>query len=156
MISISCDNLSLSFGVDTILESVSFSLNEGDKLGIVGVNGAGKSTLFRLITGEYKQDTGAVYIARDKTVGLLEQNTGLQSEKSVYDEMLSAFPALVSLEARIAETQNAIAAYEAENKPHDAAFEKLIFRATAQKVSILSSFIQLSQCFLFIFIILCY
>ncbi|MGM9625546.1 MAG: ribosomal protection-like ABC-F family protein [Eubacteriales bacterium] len=126
MISISCDNLSLSFGVDTILESVSFSLNEGDKLGIVGVNGAGKSTLFRLITGEYKQDTGAVYIARDKTVGLLEQNTGLQSDKSVYDEMLSAFPALVTLEARIAETQNAIAAYEAENKPHDAAFEKLI------------------------------
>lgn len=128
MISISCDNLSLSFGVDTILESVSFSLNDGDKLGIVGVNGAGKSTLFRLITGEYKQDTGAVYVAKDKTVGLLEQNTGLQSEKSVYDEMLSSFPALTALEARIAETQDAIAVYETEHKPHDDAFDKLVSR----------------------------
>ena len=60
MISISCDNLKLSFGIDVILESVSFSLNEGDKLGIVGVNGAGKSTLFRLITGEYQPDSGAI------------------------------------------------------------------------------------------------
>ena len=126
MISISCDNLSLSFGIDTILENVSFSLNDGDRLGIVGVNGAGKSTLFRLITGEYKQDTGAVYIAKDKTVGLLEQNTGLDSEKPVYEEMLSSFPALVSLEQRIADTQAAINAYETERKPHDDAFHRLI------------------------------
>ncbi len=128
MISISCDNLHLSFGIDTILETVSFSLNDGDKLGIVGVNGAGKSTLFRLITGEYKQDAGAVYIAKDKTVGFLEQNTGLQSDRSVYEEMLLSFPALTALEARIQETQDAIAAYETENKPHDDVFEKLVSR----------------------------
>ncbi|MBQ7983685.1 MAG: ABC-F family ATP-binding cassette domain-containing protein, partial [Clostridia bacterium] len=126
MISISCDNLSLSFGIDVILESVSFSLNDGDKLGIVGVNGAGKSTLFRLITGEYRQDTGSVFVARDKTVGLLEQNTGLDSDKSVYEEMLLSFPALRAMEDRIAETEAAITAYESENKPHDDAFEKLV------------------------------
>ena len=126
MISISCDNLSLSFGIDVILESVSFSLNEGDKLGIVGVNGAGKSTLFRLITGEYQRDSGAVYIARDKTVGLLEQNTGLQSDKSIYEEMLSAFPALRAMEERITSTEAAIAAYETEGRAHDEAFERLV------------------------------
>lgn len=126
MISISCDNLSLSFGIDTILESVSFSLNDGDKLGIVGVNGAGKSTLFRLITGEYQQNSGAVYIAKDKTIGLLEQNTGLVSEKSVYEEMLSSFPTLTKMEQRIADMQNAITAYETEQKPHDEAFTKLV------------------------------
>ena len=126
MISISCDNLSLSFGIDVILESVSFSLNEGDKLGIVGVNGAGKSTLFRLITGEYQRDSGAVYIARDKTVGFLEQNTGLQSDKSVYEEMLSAFPALRAMEERITSTEAAIAAYETEGRKHDEAFDRLV------------------------------
>ncbi len=126
MISISCDNLSLSFGIDTVIENISFSLNDGDKLGIVGVNGAGKSTLFRMITGEYKQDTGVVYIAKDKTIGLLEQNTGLSGEKSVYDEMLLSFPTLTALEARIAELQDVIAAYEHENKPHDDAFHKLV------------------------------
>ena len=131
MISISCDNLRLSFGVDVILESVSFSLNEGDRLGIVGVNGAGKSTLFRLITGEYQQDSGAVYIAKDKTVGFLEQNTGLQSTKSVYDEMLLAFPALCAAEEKLAVMEAEIASYETEHRAHDAAFEKLVSNFSA-------------------------
>ncbi len=126
MISISCDTLHLSFGVDVILDNVSFSLNEGDKLGIVGVNGAGKSTLFRLITGEYTPDAGSVYIAKDKTVGLLEQNTGLVSDKTVYDEMLLAFPQLCALEARMTQTEEQINAYEASGRAHDAAFEKLV------------------------------
>ena len=52
MIVFSCNGLSLSFGVDEILNGVSFSLNEGDKLGIVGVNGAGKSSLFNVMIGE--------------------------------------------------------------------------------------------------------
>ena len=126
MISISCDNLRLSFGIDVILESVSFSLNEGDKLGIVGVNGAGKSTLFRLITGEYKQDSGAVKIAKDKTVGFLEQNTGLQSNKTIYEEMLLSFPALCAAEAKLASLEAEIASYETEHKAHDEAFDKLV------------------------------
>ena len=50
MISVNCENLSLSFGAETVLENVSFALNEGDKLGIIGVNGAGKSSLFAMIT----------------------------------------------------------------------------------------------------------
>lgn len=131
MISISCDNLRLSFGIDVILESVSFSLNEGDRLGIVGVNGAGKSTLFRLITGEYKQDNGAVYIAKDKTVGFLEQNTGLQSTKSVYDEMLLAFPNLCAAEEKLAAMEAEIASYETEHKAHDESFEKLVANFSA-------------------------
>ena len=136
MISISCDNLKLSFGIDVILESVSFALNEGDRLGIVGVNGAGKSTLFRLITGEYKQDSGAVYVAKDKTVGLLEQNTGLQSDKSVYEEMLLAFPALRAMEDRLTSIEAAIAAYETDHKPHDETFDRLV-----------ASFAELSETF---------
>ena len=51
MIILSCNNLNKSFGVDSILENVSFTINEGDKVVIVGVNGTGKTTLFKIISG---------------------------------------------------------------------------------------------------------
>lgn len=60
MTSISVNDLSLSFGIKPILEKVSFSLEEGDKLGIIGVNGCGKSTLFKLILGEL-EPTRAIF-----------------------------------------------------------------------------------------------
>ncbi len=126
MTAISCDKLSLSFGIDIILEDVSFALNEGDKLGIVGVNGAGKSTLFKCITGEYEPSDGAIYIARDKTVGLLEQNTGLESDKSIYDEMLLSFPSLCALEEKMHALESEIACHEREGNAHGAAFERLV------------------------------
>ena len=101
MISISCEDLKLSFGTDVILDGVSFSLNEGEKLGIVGVNGAGKSSLFRLITGEYTPDSGSVYLSKDKTVGILTQNVGFDGEGSVWEATVSAFSALVSMEEEL-------------------------------------------------------
>ena len=73
MISISCENINMTFGSEEILKKVSFALNDGDKLGIVGVNGAGKTTLFKIITGEYIQTEGNIYIAKEKTLGILAQ-----------------------------------------------------------------------------------
>ncbi len=102
MISLGCDKISLSFGVDTILDNISFSLNEGDRLGIVGVNGAGKSSLFKIITGEYK-DCGEVYISKGKTVGILHQNAVSDSSLTLYGELLSAFDSLIAMEREIDE-----------------------------------------------------
>ena len=70
------DSVSLSFGVTTILEDISFSINEGDKLGIIGVNGCGKSTLLSMIYGDddTRPDKGSIYIAKGKTIGLLRQD----------------------------------------------------------------------------------
>ena len=64
MIALSTSDLTLSFGTNVILKDISFSVNDGDKVGIIGVNGAGKTSLFRLITGEYTPDSGAVYIQK--------------------------------------------------------------------------------------------
>ena len=66
--------LSLSFGDKEILKNISFSLNEGDKLGVVGVNGAGKTSLFRLLTGEYTPSAGDVFLAKERTLGVLRQD----------------------------------------------------------------------------------
>ena len=101
MIALNCENLSLSFGADTILEGVTFSLNEGDKLGIIGVNGAGKSSLFSLITGKYLPSGGAVYVGKDKTIGLLEQTITYESRNTILDEAYSTFSDLMQMEAEL-------------------------------------------------------
>ena len=104
MIVFSCNGLSLSFGVNEILRGVSFSLNEGDKLGIVGVNGAGKSSLFKLILGQYEASEGEVFISKDKTVGILTQNANLDGEdeeQSILSFMYKAHPHIFALEDKI-------------------------------------------------------
>ena len=58
MIALSTQDVCLSFGTDVILKDVSFALNDGDRLGIIGVNGAGKTSLFRIISGQYSADSG--------------------------------------------------------------------------------------------------
>ena len=67
MIVLSCNNLYKSFGIDSILENICFSVNEGDKIGIIGVNGTGKTTLMKIISGEYGYDEWIdIYYHKDK------------------------------------------------------------------------------------------
>ena len=120
MIALSTQDIRLSFGMDVILDNVSFAINDGDRLGIIGVNGAGKTSLFRVITGEYTPDSGAVYIQKGHTVGVLEQNadlTALPKNLTCLEYMYTAHPALLELEAEISSTeaQLAEAAARADN-----------------------------------------
>lgn len=72
MIVLLCNNLNKSFGIDFILENISFIVNEGDKIGIIGVNGIGKIILFKIILGIYGYDSGDIYIFKDCEIGYLE------------------------------------------------------------------------------------
>lgn len=104
----SCENIGLQFGTDIILKNISFSVNDGDRVGIIGVNGAGKSSLFRIIGGEYTPDEGAVYIQKGHTVGILEQAPDLNSlpaNLSCIEYMYTAFDSLLRLETDIARTE---------------------------------------------------
>ena len=104
MIALSVSDVGLSFGTDVILEGVSFSVNDGDRLGVVGVNGVGKTSLLKIIAGVYEQDTGAVYIQKGHTVGLLEQNpdlSALPGEATVLEYMYTAFPSLLNKEKEL-------------------------------------------------------
>lgn len=105
MIILSATDLSLHFGTVTVLENISFSINEGDRLGVIGVNGAGKTSLFRILTGAYTADSGAVYISKGKSIGILEQNADLSKEvggESALEHMYLAFPKLLQDEQRLA------------------------------------------------------
>ena len=108
MIALSTQDINLSFGTDVILKDVSFAVNDGDRVGIIGVNGAGKTSLFRVITGEYAPDSGAVYVQKGHTVGVLEQNpdlTALPADTTCLEYMYTAFPALLELEKDISRTE---------------------------------------------------
>ena len=112
MIALSASDINLSFGTDIILKEVSFAVNDGDRLGIIGVNGAGKTSLFKIITGEYTPDSGAVYIQKGHTVGVLSQNAdlkGLPGEMTCIEYMYTAYPALLKLEREISETERQLA-----------------------------------------------
>jgi len=104
MIALSVSDVALSFGAEEILKNVSFSVNDGERVGIVGVNGAGKTSLFRVISGEYEPDTGAVYLQKGHTLGVLEQNPDLSSlpgEATCLEYMYTAFSELLAEEREL-------------------------------------------------------
>ena len=101
MIILSCKDICKSYGIRDILKNITFSINEGDKVGIIGANGEGKSTLFKIITKELSQDSGEVFIDKNKTLGYLSQNLALNSEKNIYEEALSVFDELLNIESKL-------------------------------------------------------
>ena len=108
MIAISAKNINLAFGVNVVLKDITFSVNDGDRVGIIGVNGAGKTSLFKILSGANPADSGEVYIQKGHTVGMLEQNpslTALPSGLSCLEYMFTAFPELLSLESEITRTE---------------------------------------------------
>ncbi|MBQ5833783.1 MAG: ABC-F family ATP-binding cassette domain-containing protein, partial [Clostridia bacterium] len=111
MIAISINDLSLSFGTTPILEKVSFSLEENDKLGIIGVNGCGKSTLFRLILGELEPTEGSVFLSKGKSIGILTQDGAFEcrENQTALERMYEAFPHLLAAEERLAALEKELA-----------------------------------------------
>ena len=91
----------MTFGSEEILKKVSFALNDGDRLGIVGVNGAGKTTLFKIITGEYSQTDGNVYIAKGKSLGILAQENAFNEGGTVIGETMLARSELIEKEKEL-------------------------------------------------------
>lgn len=101
MIILSCKDICKSYGIRDVLKNITFSINEGDKVGIIGANGEGKSTLFKILTKELSQDSGEVFIDKNKTLGYLSQNLALNSEKNIYEEALSVFDELLNIESKL-------------------------------------------------------
>ena len=97
-----CDGVSVSYGADVILDKIDFSVNEGDKVGVIGVNGAGKSTLFSVLRGRLDASKGDVFISSGAEIGCLEQiNDAHRFNCNIYETALSAFDKLIKLENEI-------------------------------------------------------
>ena len=83
------NNLSKTYDGKDILKGISFHIEAHDKLAVTGINGAGKSTLLKQIIGEESPDSGSITIPKDARIGYLSQNMDADSEKSIYDEVIS-------------------------------------------------------------------
>ncbi|MBP2000676.1 ATP-binding cassette subfamily F protein 3 [Paenibacillus shirakamiensis] len=114
------------YGTISILEGISLQILERDRIGLVGVNGAGKSTFLQIVAGELSYDGGQIYKAKETTIGYLAQNSGLQSEKSIWEEMLHVFDHLTEAEAELRRMEQQIANPKAGE--NEKAFEDLLER----------------------------
>ena len=94
--------LSVVFGGEALFEQVSFRLNAGDKVGLIGKNGAGKSTMLKILSRELQPDSGT--IATDKTlkIGFLKQDIDFEQGRTVLDESYLAFKEIKELESQLA------------------------------------------------------
>ncbi|MGL4911435.1 MAG: ABC-F family ATP-binding cassette domain-containing protein [Romboutsia sp.] len=124
MIVLSCNNLNKSFGIDSILENVNFTVNEGDKIGIIGINGTGKTTLFKVISGIHGYDSGDIYTSKDCEIGYLEQNTNFHSNNTIFEEVLEVFKDLIDMESYLRNLELKIA--EESANPNSSQLEKIM------------------------------
>lgn len=102
---LSCQNISKAFLEKEVLKNVSFHIEENEKAAIVGINGVGKTTLLRIIVGEMAPDDGLVTFARDKTLGYLAQNAAVDTQNTIYGELLSVKQQLIDLEEKMRECE---------------------------------------------------
>ncbi|MGX6446226.1 ABC-F family ATP-binding cassette domain-containing protein [Neobacillus sp. K501] len=98
MILLQVNQLQKYYGADLILSNIKLELQTRDRVALVGRNGAGKSTLLKIIAGHLSHDGGEIIKPKEVTIGYLAQNTGLESNLSIWDEMLTVFESLRSME----------------------------------------------------------
>ena len=93
----SCKDIQKTYGVDVILEKISFHIEDREKAAIVGVNGAGKTTLFKILTGELSADGGELFLRKDVSLGYMAQNQQIDGKCTIYEEMISVFQDLIKI-----------------------------------------------------------
>lgn len=116
---LTCNDINKSFITDVILKDVRFQISEKEKVALVGINGAGKSTLFKIIIGELTQDSGEIIIPSSCTIGYLAQNAMLESDLSIYEEVLSAKPEILKMESDLRTLEEEIAKHANKDEALD-------------------------------------
>lgn len=122
---INLSDVAFSYGDNLIFDGVNFSINEGERVGLIGSNGEGKTTLIRLMLGELTPEYGAVTIKNGAKFGYLEQNGGYESGATVYGEMLAVFGEELAAVERLDELSQKLAACDYDSREYAALSAKL-------------------------------
>ncbi|MBR4068586.1 MAG: ABC-F family ATP-binding cassette domain-containing protein [Clostridia bacterium] len=109
MILISVQDVEKSFGIHKVLRGVTFSLQTGEKMGLVGVNGCGKSTLMRILTGEMEADGGMVHKSKDLRIGYLAQVDDIALTDTVWGALLRVFEPIIAMEQKLSQMEEEMA-----------------------------------------------
>ena len=126
MMLVNVNNLKKTFGDEILFENVTFNIDSEDKIGLVGINGAGKSTLFKILIGESLYDDGDIFKNKDLKMAYLEQYACNESEKTVYEEILSVFDDIIRIEKELDEIRKDI---ETTSNPEQ--LDALVHRQTS-------------------------
>ncbi|MFA7572735.1 MAG: ABC-F family ATP-binding cassette domain-containing protein [Lutispora sp.] len=108
MIILSTKEVQKSYGMDLIIKDASFTLQENDKVGVIGVNGAGKSTLFKIIAGVEDRDSGEVYFGKNTSIGYMSQFLDFEWDTTLWEEMLKVFSNIRSMESKMKKLEQEI------------------------------------------------
>ena len=109
MIILSAQHIAKSFGVNAVLRDVSLTVQQGDRIGLVGVNGCGKSTLMRILAGLDAQDGGEISLVRGLRVGYLAQQNMVTSGETVWDELQKVYEQVFAMEKKLRELEDEMA-----------------------------------------------
>lgn len=102
-------NLSVAFGGEYLFEEISFRLNGGDRVGLIGKNGAGKSTMLKLLAKEMPLDEGAIATEKNIRIGFLKQDIDFEEGRTVLEESYQAFSEIKEMELKLDEINTALA-----------------------------------------------
>lgn len=102
-------NITKLYGITPVLQGIDMQVLERDRIGLVGVNGAGKSTFLQILAGEISYDSGQIFKSKETTIGYLAQNSGLQSDRTIWEEMLHVFAPLIETERELRRMEEQIA-----------------------------------------------
>ena len=109
MIILSAQHIAKSFGVNAVLRDVSLTVQQGDRIGLVGVNGCGKSTLMRILAGLDAQDGGEISLVRGLRVGYLAQQNMVTSGETVWNELQKVYEQVFAMEKKLRELEDEMA-----------------------------------------------
>ncbi|MBM6763760.1 ABC-F family ATP-binding cassette domain-containing protein [Ligilactobacillus agilis] len=127
MILLQAQAVARHFGADVLFSNVNLDIQDNSRIGLVGKNGAGKSTLISMLLGDSEPDEGQIVRKKGLTIGYLAQTTGLDSDRTVFEEMKSVFAYLQEMEVKLHQLEEQIAtstdhqsaAYEQLTKQYD-------------------------------------
>ena len=114
---IQLNNVTKNFVVNEIFSNVKMEINDKDRVAIVGRNGAGKSTLLKIISGELSFDSGERTVSKNTTIGYLSQEFIVREDLSIYEEMITCFDEIISLEANLEKLSYELTPENIENDP---------------------------------------
>ncbi|MBA4603561.1 ABC-F family ATP-binding cassette domain-containing protein [Thermoactinomyces mirandus] len=131
MLLLQANNINKTYGGTVVLEQVDLQIKEQERVGLIGPNGAGKTTLLKILTGQIAADHGEIHFAKKARLGYLAQDSGLQSARTVWDELLLPFQKLIAIEEELRQLEQEMGKEKIYS--HPPTYEKILERYASRQ-----------------------